>query len=72
MKPEEKSRKVIDQLLEDAGWAVQDYKEMNLSASFGVAVREFSLKMDSADYMLFFDRKPASNSMDKKTLDIRP
>ena len=52
MKPEEKAREVIDQLLVDAGWAVQDYKEMDLSASLGVAVREFPLKMDSADYML--------------------
>jgi len=33
VKPEEKARKVIDQLLVDAGWAVQDYKEMNLSCS---------------------------------------
>lgn len=58
VKPEEKAREVIDQLLCDAGWAVQDYKELNLSACLGVAVREFPLKLDSADYALFVDRRP--------------
>jgi type I restriction enzyme R subunit len=58
VKPEEKAREVIDQLLTDAGWAVQYYKDLNLGASLGVAVREFPLKLDSADYMLFVDRKP--------------
>ena len=58
VKPEEKAREVIDQLLIDAGWAVQDYKELNLSASLGVAVREFPLKSGFADYMLLVDRRP--------------
>lgn len=43
MKPEEKARQQIDLLLEQAGWKVQDYRELNLGASLGVAVREFSL-----------------------------
>ena len=58
MKPEEKTRKVTDKLLTEAEWVVQDYKEMNLSASLGVAIREFPLKLDSADYVLFVDRRP--------------
>ena len=58
VKPEEKAREVIDQLLTDAGWTIQDYKDLNLSASLGVAVREFPLKSDSADYMLLVDRRP--------------
>jgi len=58
MKPEEKARREIDQLLEMAGWKVQDYKEVNLGASLGVAVREFPLKSGFADYVLFVDRKP--------------
>jgi type I restriction enzyme, R subunit len=58
MKPEEKARQEIDQLLEKAGWKVQDYRELNLGASLGVAVREFPLKSGSADYLLFADRKP--------------
>jgi type I restriction enzyme R subunit len=58
MKPEEKARQEIDQLLEMAGWKVQDYRELDLGASLGVAVREFPLKSGSADYLLFVDRKP--------------
>lgn len=58
MKPEEKAREQIDQLLDKAGWKVQDYRELNLGASLGVAVREFPLKSGEADYLLFVDRKP--------------
>lgn len=58
MKPEEKARQEIDQLLELAGWKVQDYRELNLGASLDVAVREFPLKSGTADYLLFVDRKP--------------
>jgi type I restriction enzyme R subunit len=58
MKPEEKARQQIDLLLEKAGWKIQDYRELNLGASLGVAVREFSLKSGEADYLLFVDRKP--------------
>ncbi len=54
MKPEEKARQNIDQLLKAAGWEVQDRRELNLGASLGVAVREFPTP---ADYVLFVDRK---------------
>jgi type I restriction enzyme R subunit len=57
MKPEEKARQKIDQLLEAAGWTVQNREELNLGASLGVAVREFPLKSRPADYVLFVDRK---------------
>jgi len=57
MEPEEIARKNIDRMLQAAGWAVQDYKQMNLGAAKGVAVREFRLKTGSADYLLFVDRK---------------
>jgi type I restriction enzyme R subunit len=60
MKPEEKARQEIDQLLEKAGWKVQDYRELNLGASFGVTVREFPLKSGEADYLLFANRKPVA------------
>ena len=33
------------------------YKELNLSASLGVAIREFPLGKDHADYALFVDKK---------------
>jgi len=57
VKPEETARKGIDDLLRAAGWKVQDFKDLNLGASLGVAVREFPLRRDAADYMLFVDRK---------------
>jgi len=58
MKPEEKARRKIDQLLEAAGWTVQEREQLNLSASLGVAVRDLSLKTGPADYVLFVDGKP--------------
>jgi type I restriction enzyme R subunit len=58
MKPEEKARQEIDQLLEKAGWEVQDYRDLNLGAPLGAAVREFPLKSGTADYLLCVDRKP--------------
>ena len=57
MTPEQKARKLIDQRLEASGWKVQDYREMNISAGLGVAVREFPLKTGDADYMLYADMK---------------
>jgi len=57
MKPEELARQKIDQLLEAAGWVIQDFKDLNLSASLGVVIREFPLKSGFADYLLFVDKK---------------
>ena len=57
MSPEGEARQHIDELLEKASWTVQDYKQLNLGASLGVAVREFPLKTGTADYLLFVDRK---------------
>lgn len=57
MEPEEIARQTIDQKLQAAGWVVQDYKQMNLGAAKGVAIREFPLKTGYADYLLFVDRK---------------
>jgi type I restriction enzyme M protein len=59
MKPEEKARQKIDQLLIDAGWTIQDYKDLNLGVSLGVAIREYPLKKGFADYLLYIDRKAA-------------
>jgi len=55
--PEKKARQKIDQLLDAAGWKVQNFKGLNLGASLGVAVRNFPLKSGFADYLLFVDRK---------------
>jgi len=55
--PEAKAREKIDQLLEQAGWLVQDREDMNLTASDGIAVREFKLEKGHGyvDYLLFVD-----------------
>jgi type I restriction enzyme R subunit len=57
MKPEEQARQNIDELLEQAGWVVQDRKQFNAGASKGVAVREYPLLSGTADYLLFVDRE---------------
>src|SRR5215211_7541656 len=46
-------------MLEAAGWAVQDARDVNLAAARGVAVREFILEPPHgrADYLLFVDRE---------------
>lgn len=46
-------------MLELAGWTIQDYKNLNLGASVGVAIREFPLGRSHVDYLLFIDRKAA-------------
>ena len=53
--PEAEARKNIDAALEAAGWVVQDANAVDLSASTGVAVREFPLSPGhgSADYLLY-------------------
>ena len=55
MKPEELARQKIDTMLAQAGWAVQDRQRLNLYASRGVAIREFSVTSGAADYLLFVD-----------------
>ena len=55
--PEEKAREIIDELLHGSGWVIQDYKDLNLGAGLGVAVREFPTERGEADYLLFVDRK---------------
>ncbi len=56
---EERARKEIDRRLGEAGWAVQDYAEMNIRATAGVAVREFPLRSGhgTVDYMLYANAK---------------
>ena len=55
--PEQTARAGIDAQLAAAGWAVQDMKELNLSASRGIAVREMQSHGGPADYILFVDGK---------------
>lgn len=58
MTPEEKARCVIDNKLCQSGWVIQDLKRLNLTASLGVAVREFPTSTGEVDYALFVDGKP--------------
>lgn len=54
--PEQEARDQIDQMLVDAGWIVQDYKEINPGAGLGIALREVPLKSGPCDYLLMVDR----------------
>lgn len=58
MTPEEKARCVIDDKLCQSGWVIQNLKRLNLTASLGVAVREFPTSTGEVDYALFVDGKP--------------
>ena len=58
MTPEAKARQQIDQKLAQAGWLVQDMKQLNLGAALGVAVREYPSDTGPADYVLFVNREP--------------
>ncbi len=57
MTPEQRSRQEIDRQLEQCGWVVQSFRDMNISAALGVAVRQFPLKSGFADYLLYADCK---------------
>jgi type I restriction enzyme R subunit len=55
--PEARARESIDAQLKDAGWVIQNYRQMDLSAGPGVAVREFPLAHGTVDYMLYVERR---------------
>lgn len=57
MTPEAKARQLIDVKLAQAGWVIQDMKQLNLSAGVGVAVREYPTDSGPADYVLFVNRQ---------------
>tara|TARA_R110002167_G_scaffold366415_1_gene596384 strand:- start:14700 stop:17513 length:2814 start_codon:yes stop_codon:yes gene_type:complete len=56
--PEQLARDKIDAMLRQAGWEVQSKNKVDLSASKGVAVREYQTDVGPADYVLFVDRIP--------------
>ena len=58
MTPEEKAREKIDKKLEQAGWSIQDMRQLNPIAALGIAVREFPTSTGPVDYALFVDGKP--------------
>ncbi|MEE8424024.1 MAG: DEAD/DEAH box helicase family protein, partial [Thermodesulfobacteriota bacterium] len=60
-KPEEEARDVIDAMLNEAGWDVQDIDNVNIHYKQGVAIREFPLKKGYGyvDYLLYVDGQAA-------------
>jgi type I restriction enzyme R subunit len=56
--PEQIARDEIDKMLIKAEWVVQSKNKVDLSASKGVAVREYHTDIGPADYVLFVDKKP--------------
>lgn len=58
MTPEQKARGIIDQRLTQAGWILQDMRQLNPVAGLGVAVREFPTDTGPVDYALFVDSVP--------------
>ena len=48
-------RRVIDRMLAQAGWVIQDVATMDLLAASGVAVREVTMATGRADYLLYVD-----------------
>jgi type I restriction enzyme R subunit len=47
MTPEEEAREIIDDVLETAGWEIQDYRNLDLSAGLGVAVRYYEIPAEA-------------------------
>ena len=56
--PEQAARDSIDRMLSQAGWVVQDNKNIDFSAGSGIAVREYQTDVGPADYVLFIDKQP--------------
>ena len=67
MTPEEQARVVIDEKLEQSGWTIQDMRQLNLTASPGIAVREFPTSTGPVDYALFIEGKPVGVVEAKKS-----
>jgi len=65
---EGRARERIDAMLREVGWLVQDRDHLNLFASQGVAVREFTLREGHGrvDYLLFVDAVPVG------TIEAKP
>jgi type I restriction enzyme R subunit len=68
MKPEERARVEIDELLVAAGWHVYDLHQVNLHGALGVALREFPFNTGHGfgDYQLSVNGK-ACGAIEAKT-----
>ena len=57
LNPEQQARVRIDEMLEEAGWLLQDYADSDFAAGPGVAIREFLTVAGPVDYLLVADGK---------------
>jgi type I restriction enzyme R subunit len=64
--PEQRARVEIDRMLAEAGWLVQDYKSIDVTAGRGIAAREVPTKTGPVDYLLFADEKALGTIEAKK------
>jgi type I restriction enzyme, R subunit len=60
--PEQEARARIDAQLAACGWAVQDLKKADFSASHGIAFREMRLKSGACDYLRISSSVPSSRA----------
>ena len=70
MSPEERARLVIDEKLKQAGWVIQDMhgrQGISMTASLGVAIREFPTSTGEVDYALFVEGRPVGVVEAKRT-----
>lgn len=68
--PEQIARDSIDKKLEHAGWLIQKYRDINLGAGLGIAVREHPTETGPADYLLYINRLPVGVIEAKKDESI--
>jgi len=68
VQPEDQARENIDRMLANAGWEVRDVSEADISASRGLAIRNFPLKSGHgfADYLLYVNGSAAGMIEAKK------
>lgn len=67
MTPEQEARVVIDKKLEQSGWIIQNFAQVNIGAALGVAVREYPTDTGPVDYALFIDGEPVGVIEAKKS-----
>ena len=68
MTPEGQARELIDKKLIQSGWTLQDFRQVNIMESLGVAVREYPTSTGPVDYVLFVDGDPVGVIEAKKDI----
>ena len=59
--PGQIARDTIDAQLLASGWMVQSFKQKNIAAGVGVAIRKYPTDTGPADYILFVNKKVDKN-----------